>query len=82
MSTFLKDLKSVYNLDVPKDVTNEWLKARLLKRVYVCHACHSDVDLWHVKHVEEVFGKKFLCPKCAKIFSGTLTEDAYPIPIN
>ena len=82
MSPFIKDLKLVYGLDVPTDVTDEWLKTRRLKRYYTCHACGKAVDIWHARHIEQVFGKRIVCPMCVKVWSNTFTEDAYPIPIN
>lgn len=83
MGKLANDLRKVYGLIIPENPSNEWLKSRLLQRYYVCYMCGESVSIHKATHVEKMFGKRVLCPKCARLLTeDEHTEEAYPIPIN
>lgn len=75
---FTDELKRMFGLEVPVDVSNEQLKRWSLHRYYVCYSCNKPVSIWHVRKLPDIYGDRCVCPKCVKSIL-PIDEDAYTV---
>ena len=75
---FTDELKRMFGLTVPLDVSDEQLKRWALQRYYTCCHCGKPVSLWDVRKLPEIYGSRCMCLKCVRICR-PIDPDAYPV---